>query len=288
MPNNYNHIFLPIHAGKALSSQELNIQADNELNGQPCDNISSKNDSLCELTAIYWAWKNLKNLCPDVKYIGLYHYRRFLAFDESKSFTNTILKNESDIIGYKIDPAEIISILEKGYTITVHKSFRPYPIYIDYSILHISEDYRTLKKVIDEKFHDYFPDFLELMEHNNKYCAFNIFIMKWEDFEKYCEWLFAVVSELEPLIPFQHYNAYQKRALAFMTERLLQIWLVKNKKRTMSRNAYYYDGNSAKKDSKPVTFIKWLCRFAMYMKVELIFNLMDFSFSKKFLKPFRQ
>ena len=40
------------------------------------DSISNKNDSYCELTGMYWALKNLKN----VDVIGLCHYRRYFDF----------------------------------------------------------------------------------------------------------------------------------------------------------------------------------------------------------------
>ena len=67
-----NDIYMPIQVGKALHANvELGFQCDNT-----GDNISEKNDSYCELTAIYWAWKNLK----DIDYIGLCHYRRYFDF----------------------------------------------------------------------------------------------------------------------------------------------------------------------------------------------------------------
>ena len=62
-------IYMPIQVGKALHPElDLGFQCDNT-----GDNISEKNGSYCELTALYWAWKNLK----DVDYIGLCHYRRY-------------------------------------------------------------------------------------------------------------------------------------------------------------------------------------------------------------------
>ena len=67
--------YLNIQVGTALSSLNLNMHKDNE-----GDNISSKNGTYCELTGLYWAWKNLK--CD---YIGLCHYRRFFDFRDSKS-----------------------------------------------------------------------------------------------------------------------------------------------------------------------------------------------------------
>ena len=63
--------YMPLQVGKDISKIDLNIQGDNT-----GDNISCKNQSYCELTGMYWAWKNLKN----VDYVGLCHYRRYFDF----------------------------------------------------------------------------------------------------------------------------------------------------------------------------------------------------------------
>ena len=64
-------IYLPIQVG-AEEKDGLGYQKDNE-----GENISLKNPYYCELTALYWAWKNYDKLGnPD--YIGLMHYRRHL------------------------------------------------------------------------------------------------------------------------------------------------------------------------------------------------------------------
>ena len=66
-------LYLPVHVGaegkKDAKGNPLDFgyQKDNE-----GDNISIKNPRYCELTGIYWAWKNL-----DSDYIGLVHYRRY-------------------------------------------------------------------------------------------------------------------------------------------------------------------------------------------------------------------
>lgn len=57
-----NDVYVPIHVGKALHPNlELGFISDNI-----GDNISMKNPFYSELTAQYWAWKNL-----DTEYVGL-------------------------------------------------------------------------------------------------------------------------------------------------------------------------------------------------------------------------
>ena len=60
--------YLPLHVGRE-GKQDLGYIGDNT-----GDNISSMNPYFCELTGIYWAWKNMH-----ADYIGLCHYRRYFA-----------------------------------------------------------------------------------------------------------------------------------------------------------------------------------------------------------------
>lgn len=62
-----------IQVGKALHPKEyFGYLCDNE-----GDNISEKNSSYSEWTALYWGWKNIH----DTKYLGLCHYRRYFDID---------------------------------------------------------------------------------------------------------------------------------------------------------------------------------------------------------------
>lgn len=61
-------LYTPIQVN-AQKNKDLGYLKDNE-----GDNISFKNNNYCELTAMYWAWKNLS--C-DI--IGINHYRRILG-----------------------------------------------------------------------------------------------------------------------------------------------------------------------------------------------------------------
>lgn len=142
MPYTEDGVMLPIQAGKAISDRDLHIQGDNELNGQPCDNISDKNPTYSELTALYWAWKNLKKLYPDVKYVGWTHYRRFFAFHERRFFTDLIYQPTSNIKDYRADAVKAVNILEAGKIIVSRRINLQIPLYLQYSQWHYSDDYR--------------------------------------------------------------------------------------------------------------------------------------------------
>ena len=216
-----NKNYLPIHVGKFTSKQDLNIIGDDT-----GDNISYKNSSYCELTGIYWAWKNLK----DVDYVGLAHYRRYFDFKNEKlSGSGRTLPIESfDKIDFNI-PDDVKKILKKGKVIiSKPESFR-LSLYADYCIRHYSEDIKKLEKIInnlEEK--KYSKAFNKIMHHNNELHPYNMFIMSWQEFDKYCTWLFYVLNETEKLIDISNYTPYQKRIYGFMAERLLNIYIEAN------------------------------------------------------------
>ncbi|MCC3238524.1 DUF4422 domain-containing protein, partial [Pediococcus acidilactici] len=63
-------LYLPVLVGaKRNYKPRIDYQRDDD-----GENISEKNPNYNELTAIYWAWKNL-----DADAVGLVHYRRFLS-----------------------------------------------------------------------------------------------------------------------------------------------------------------------------------------------------------------
>ena len=75
-----NEVFLPIHLGQGDDYDYLATQMIGDDTG---DNISQKNSTYNEFTAVYWAWKNYDKIGnPD--YIGLNHYRRFFIFEKRK------------------------------------------------------------------------------------------------------------------------------------------------------------------------------------------------------------
>lgn len=70
------------------------------------DNISIKNNTYCELTGLYWMWKNCKD-----EYKGLVHYRRFFT---SNSLSANI-KYFLDEKNCKLSCRDMISSSEKEF-----------------------------------------------------------------------------------------------------------------------------------------------------------------------------
>lgn len=163
-----------------------------------------------------------------------------------------------------------MKIFESCDVILGRKILSPYPLDIHFSSDHVSEDYRTLREAVKNKFPDYFPAFIKLWELSNCYSARNMFIMKYDDFTDYCEWLFALLSEIEDKVPFQHYNSYQRRSLAFMAERLLNVYVLKRGMKAKYLNIFHYSEKAKRLRLKDIIMLiikrcKYNLIFRLYM-----------------------
>ena len=67
-------VYLPLHVGKS-GKEDIGFAGDDT-----GENISHKNANYCELTGLYWAWKNLA-----ADYIGLCHYRRYFTHSNPRN-----------------------------------------------------------------------------------------------------------------------------------------------------------------------------------------------------------
>lgn len=204
-------IYLPIHAGKENATQTLDYIGDNT-----GDNISYKNSNYCELTALYWAWKNL-----DADYIGLVHYRRHFTTHKPGLFCQ-------NKFSYVLTSAQAETLL-KSCPLLLPKQ-RNYFIETNYShFIHAHPEESMLKtqNIIKELYPDYMPAFHNAMKKTKAH-RFNMFIMKKELLHQYCEWLFSILFELEKTLDISGYTPYNQRIFGFISERLLDVFLEKN------------------------------------------------------------
>ena len=204
-------MYLPIHVG-CEGKENIGYQGDNV-----GDNISIKNPNFCELTGLYWAWKNL-----DADYIGLVHYRRYFTMKrllpkkENEKFEIVLKKEE---IEKKLEKNDIILPKKRNYFIENVYSHYEHTMHIEPLI--------EAGKIIQEKYPEYYLEF-ENLKKTTKMHAFNMFIMKKEYLDQYCNWLFDILFELEKRIDASQFDAFHARFFGRVSERLLDVWIKTN------------------------------------------------------------
>lgn len=204
-------IYMPVQVG-AEGKDDLGYQKD-------CDgvNISLKNPYYCELTGLYWAWKNL-----DADYIGLSHYRRHFTCSKK------IPKNEVDKFKVLLNEEQVEKILETT-DIILPKARKYYieNLYDHYKhTMHI-EPLDETRKIIEQQCPNYLTEFDKLHNRTSAH-MFNMFIMKKEHLDKYCEWMFNILFELEKRIEPKQYDSFHARYLGRISELLLDVWINTN------------------------------------------------------------
>lgn len=236
----HDKAFLPIHVGAAISNMELGIQRDDQLNGASCDNISDKNRSFCELTAIYWAWKNIKKIYPDLQYIGLNHYRRFFSFNEKRVTGSGIPKDVKTIQQYKFDMSLVESSLKSNKVITTPKAHLKTSLAGSYEHCHNSSDLRIIHDIVRDDYPEFLSTFNDVYLGKNFFYDCNMFIMPWDEFDSYCEWIFGILFKAEKLIDISNYDTYQKRIYGFLAEHLWTVWVMHKQYQLKNLNYYIY------------------------------------------------
>ena len=204
-------VYLPIHVG-CEGKDDLGYQGDNT-----GENISQLNPYYCELTGLYWAWKNL-----DCDYLGLVHYRRYFT-KKSQSYKEN-LKIDEVILNQE----EIEFLLRKGDIIVPKK--RKYYIETLYSHYAHTLDASHLdlaRKVIEKQNPEYLDSFDKVMRQRSAY-MFNMFIMKKELADDYFTWLFPILDSMYECMDLSGLTAFEARLFGRVSELLFNVWLVKN------------------------------------------------------------
>ncbi|SKB95563.1 protein of unknown function [Lachnospiraceae bacterium] len=192
--------YIPLQVGAELHNA-LPYEKDNRGEG-----ISEKNDTYCELTGMYWIWKNVH--CDNV---GICHYRRY--YSDAKA--ERILRKD-----------EIEGLLKKYDVITAWPQVMQEPVYTHFVVHHRSDGLDLCRKVIKEVYSDYLDCFDKCMQDKLMTCC-NMMITRKELFDSYCSWLFSILFKVEKeLHPEQYTDSYQRRVMGFLGERLMRVWIM--------------------------------------------------------------
>ncbi len=229
-------IYIPMHVG-AESEPDFGYMRDDT-----GDNISSKNANFCELTGLYWMWKNV-----EADYIGVVQYRRYFAARRGLDKWKRIATRED--LAKVFAETDVILPRKRNYFIET--------TYSQYAHAHHAIDLDTTREILVEKY----PDYVQTFDRNMKKTSghkFNMFIMRKDMADAYCEWLFSILFELEKRLDISTYSEYNSRVFGFVAERLMDVWI---------------DTNEIPYKEMPVVFMEnqnWLKKGGEFLKRKFI------------------
>lgn len=208
-------MYLPLHVGAALHPEVLpDMVGDNT-----GDNISSLNSTYCELTGLYWMWKNC-----NAKYKGLVHYRRHFATADMWSCIKT-----SDRFRCVVSCEELRRLLNKTpIVLPRRRNYFIETIYSHYAHTLPVDQLDLTRLIIAQYKPDYLFAFDEVMKSTRAH-MFNMMVMRSDLFDAYCAWLFPVLSLLTERLDPSQYDAFNARYPGRVSELLLDTWLITQK-----------------------------------------------------------
>lgn len=198
-------MYLPLHVGAACHTQDPGYVRDDT-----GENISALNPSFCELTGLYWAWKNL-----DADYIGLAHYRRhFSLHKRGKDPFDSVLKSD-----------ELLPLL--GQTKAFVPGKRRYYIetlYSHYAHTHYADQLDQTREIIAERCPEYLESYDAVVNRTWGY-MFNMMILRRDLLDAYCQWLFGILFALRERMKDVELDAFQARFYGRVSEIIFNVWL---------------------------------------------------------------
>lgn len=230
-------LLVPIQVGAALAEQHFN----GFLHDDTGENISAKNRSYCELTAQYWAWKNV-----DADYYGIFHYRRYLypAAKARRPYRICGSPDEEFLkrLGYSnfdqlISNYDLIAPIPENMYISVREHYANAPH-------HRKRDLSLAEGIVLEK-HPEMADSLEKYLSGTECFFGNICIMKSHLFKNYCSWLFDILGEFDRRADTTDYTAQERRVDGYLAERLFGIYYThrKNELKTIELPRVHFESD---------------------------------------------
>ena len=204
-----DELYLPLHVGAEGKFDNHGDPLDlGYLKDNTGDNISELNSSFCELTGMYWAWKNL-----NADYIGLVHYRRHFSMKKKRGLANVLTLSElSPYLGI----VKIFVPNKRRYYIET--------LYSHYAHTHYASQLDETRKIIMEKYPEYLGSYDKVVKRTYGY-MFNMMIMEKSFLNDYCEWLFDILFELRKRIEMPDLSPFQGRFYGRISEIIFNVWL---------------------------------------------------------------
>lgn len=179
------------------------IKIDTDIYDMDGDNIASRNTDFCELTALYWAWKNLS--VSEYEYVGTSQYRRNLDITAE----NLLSCKQEDVDVVLPYPMLHVPNIKEHHTRYTNDA-----------------EWQALIDVIAKLYPEYLTDMNRIFESQYMY-NYNMLLAKKEVFDEYCEWLFDILFALEDVIKEREITPAMPY-LPFFGENLLTLYFMHN------------------------------------------------------------
>lgn len=206
-----NDLYMPLEVGVDIHGKNTNFVGDNS-----GDNISNKNAGFCELSGLYWVWKNLKT-----NYAGLAHYRRhfmgsqFIIGDKKRRMEKILTKKQALKI---LETNDVILPKKRNYLIE--------NLYDHYVHTMQAKPLEMTGEIIKEKYPKYYAEFERLKDRKTAH-MFNMMIMRKDILDRYAEWLFDILFTLEKEVGKSEleFDDFHARFYGRISELLLDVYI---------------------------------------------------------------
>lgn len=209
--------YLPIQVGRVLHPEVIPQLSPRFVGDDTGDSISEKNATYCELTALWWLWRNC-----DSDYKGLVHYRRHLASQ------NLVRRRADDRLGRVATGDELLELLS-GVDAVLPRRRRYYVETMRSHWDHTQppEQLAHAEHVVADLEPAYSEEFGRVLSMRGAH-MFNMMVMRADLFDAYCAWLFPLLEELTRRLDPATYPPFQARYPGRVSELLLDAWLSVN------------------------------------------------------------
>ena len=213
---------VPVHVGRANAAVPLA----NMIGDDTGDNISHANPAYCELTALYWAWKN----DTEATHLGLMHYRRVLDLGGHSQDSTETLVSRFETADWSRRSGQWLSENPRIDMIVPRAHVMGRTVADNYRRGHHPQDWDITRQILADHYPEDLGVFDDISTQQNIRLG-NMFLMERSLLDSYCSWLFDILARLEAWdVDRSHYSAQQARYLGYVAERLLTVWVEKQRR----------------------------------------------------------
>ena len=211
----YNPVYTIVAGDKSELQKKYNLKI---IYANKCKLYNLKR-AYSEMFKLYYIYQLYKNGTISSKYIGVNHYSRYFNFTDNIPDMDSIFEN------YDV-------ILNEPFNDSIGMQSQ-------YCRFHFCRDYHQMINIIKDFKLDYYETALQANNLKFFHCC-NLFIMKKEDFFKYCDFIYDILFEFDrrnnfktddDVLAFTGNSLYHSRLQGFLAERLGNIFYLKNFKR---------------------------------------------------------